>query len=76
LTRGLPVLLHRESGVSDIMLATPWATVIEGGEEGMLPGLRIAVEKVMEGRQIGFPLPELPTEDEWAERVATMIGWV
>jgi glycosyltransferase involved in cell wall biosynthesis len=76
LTRGLPVLLHRESGVSDILLATPWATVIEGGEEGMLPGLRGAVEKVMEGRQAGVALPVLPTEDEWAERVARLCGWV
>ena len=76
LTRGLPVLLHRESGVSDILLATPWATVIEGGEEGMLPGLRSSIGNAMEARQMGFALPELPTEDEWAERVARLIGWV
>jgi glycosyltransferase involved in cell wall biosynthesis len=76
LTRGLPVLLHRESGVSDILLTTPWATVIDGGEEGMLPGLRRAVENVMEARQFEVPVPDLPTEDAWAERVARLCGWV
>jgi len=76
LARGLPVLLHRESGVSDILLETPWATVIEGGEEGMLPGLRKAVDAVMLGVQLEAPLPKLPTEDQWAERVATLCGWV
>lgn len=76
LARGLPVLLHRESGVSDILLDTPWATVIEGDEEGMLPGLRKAVDAVMVGVQLDAPLPELPTEEQWAERVATLCGWV
>ena len=76
LARGLPVLLHRESGVSDILRETPWATVIEGGEEGMLPGLCKAVDAVMLGVQLDAPLPELPTEDQWAERVAALCGWV
>jgi glycosyltransferase involved in cell wall biosynthesis len=76
LARGLPVLLHRESGVSDILGATPWATVIEGGEEGMIAGLREAIGAVIVGAQLSAPLPVLPTEDEWAERVAMLCGWV
>jgi glycosyltransferase involved in cell wall biosynthesis len=75
LARGLPVLLHRESGVSDILLDTPWATVIEGGEEGMLPGLNKAIDALIAGTQSRSPLPVLPTEDEWAERVARLCGW-
>ena len=76
LERGLPVLLHRESGVSDILQTTQWATVIEGGEEGMLPGLRKAIDGVVAGIQLQVPLPPLPTEEDWAERVATLCGWV
>lgn len=76
LSRGIPVLLHRESGVSDILLATPWATVMEGGEEAMAPALARAIEGVREGRQLRVPLPELPTEDSWAERVTRLCGWV
>jgi glycosyltransferase involved in cell wall biosynthesis len=51
LQRGIPVLLHRESGVSDILLNTPWATVFTGG-------------------------PDHLTEEEWAEQVARLCGWV
>jgi glycosyltransferase involved in cell wall biosynthesis len=76
LTRGLPVLLHRDSGVSDILLDTPWATVIEGGEQGMLPGLRAAIGAVIAGAQHGAPLPPLPSEEEWAERVTRLCGWM
>jgi glycosyltransferase involved in cell wall biosynthesis len=76
LQRGLPVLLHRDSGVSDILLDTPWATVIHGDERGMLPGLQKAIGAVVAGVQLQAPVPCLPTEDEWAERVARLCGWV
>ncbi len=76
LYRGIPVLLHRESGVSDILLNTPWATVITGGEESMLDGLRSAVSSVVSGKHADVPLPKLPTEDGWAEEVARLCGWI
>jgi len=74
--RGAPVLLHRLSGVSDILLDTPWATVIEGDEESMAPGLAKAIESVRAGSHHAFPIPPIPTEDEWAQKVATLCGWV
>jgi glycosyltransferase involved in cell wall biosynthesis len=73
---GIPVLLHRESGVSDILRETPWATVFEGDENAMVPALRAAIEGVIAGEQIGKPLPPISTEDEWAEQVARYCGWV
>jgi len=76
LQRGIPVLLHRESGVSDILRDTPWATVMEGGEEQMAPSLANAIEAVVAGRHLQQPLPTLPTEDGWAEQVARLCGWV
>jgi glycosyltransferase involved in cell wall biosynthesis len=75
LERGIPVLLHRESGVSDLLLETEWATVISGDEAGMQDGLHEAMEKVVAGRHFSAPLPVLPTEDEWAERVAGLCEW-
>jgi glycosyltransferase involved in cell wall biosynthesis len=75
LQRGIPVLLHRESGVSDILRQTPWATVFEGGEENLLPALNEAIGRVIQGAHHAVPPPDLPTEDEWARRVATFCGW-
>jgi glycosyltransferase involved in cell wall biosynthesis len=75
LQRGIPVLLSRESGVSDVLLRTPWATVLSGGAERMPTGLREAIEAAMAGRHHGAPLPDLPTEESWAEEVSRLCGW-
>jgi len=76
LQRGIPVFLHRESGVSDILQETPWATVMEGGESEMPGALIKAIDQVLGGRYLTEALPELPTEDAWAEEVARLCGWV
>jgi glycosyltransferase involved in cell wall biosynthesis len=76
LSRGIPVLLHRESGVSDILRRTPWAVVIDGKESAMLSGLRQAIDSTLAGTQLSAPLPHLPTEDEWAARVARLCNWL
>jgi glycosyltransferase involved in cell wall biosynthesis len=76
LERGIPVLLHRESGVSDILLDTPWATVIHGNQDSMLPAIDHAIAGVLAGAHLSRPLPDLPTEDAWSERVATLCGWL
>ena len=76
LERGIPVLLHRESGVSDILLDTPWATVLTSGEEHMTHALRCAIDGVIQGRHHAVAQPNLPTEDTWAEQVAGLCGWL
>jgi len=76
LSRGIPVLLHRDSGISDILLDTPWATVMEGGEETMAETLDRAIRSVLSQSHLKAPLPDLPTEDGWAEQVARICGWV
>lgn len=76
LQRGIPVLLHRESGVSDILLDTPWATVLRGGWERMAATLACAIDGVLQDRHHNIPLPPLPSEEEWAEQVARLCGWV
>jgi glycosyltransferase involved in cell wall biosynthesis len=75
LQRGIPVLLHRESGVSDILLETPWATVLNGSEEEMTSSLYSAIEGVLQGKHHSGPQPYIPTEEEWAERIATICNW-
>lgn len=76
LARGIPVLLHRESGVSDILLDTPWATVLSGGEDSMQGALSTAIESVRTGRHVASPLPPLPTEDSWAAEVCSLCHWI
>ncbi len=75
LQRGIPVLLHRDSGVSDILLDTPWATVLHGGESRLAPALAEAIHGVM-GRDLrAVPLPQLPSEEEWADQIIALCRW-
>jgi glycosyltransferase involved in cell wall biosynthesis len=76
LQRGIPVLLHRESGVSDILLDTPWATVLTNGEAQMTAALQSAIDGVLQGKHHAVAQPHLPTEDSWAEQVARLCGWL
>jgi glycosyltransferase involved in cell wall biosynthesis len=76
LQRGIPVLLHRESGVSDILLETPWVTVLTGGSDQTTTALTSAIEGVLRGKHHDIAQPPLPTEDEWAAQVAHLCGWV
>jgi glycosyltransferase involved in cell wall biosynthesis len=76
LQRGIPVLLHRESGVSDILIDTPWATVITGGKEEMPDPLAQAIRAVVDGKHHLEPLPSIPTEDGWAAQVAALCEWI
>ena len=76
LQRGTPVLLHRDSGVSDILLDTPWATVFDGDEKSLRSHLLAAINGVCDGRHLRVPPPMLPTEDAWAEEVSRLCGWV
>ncbi len=77
LGRGIPVLLHRDSGVSDILLDTPWASVLTGDESEMAPRLAEMIDWLRSNSQMTAPPPpELPTEEAWAERVAQLCGYV
>ena len=76
LARGIPVLLHRDSGVSDILLDTPWATVFTGGEPSLTPALKQAIDSIRHGCHLSTPLPPIPTEDSWAEQVAHLCHWL
>jgi glycosyltransferase involved in cell wall biosynthesis len=76
LHRGIPVLLHRESGVSDILLDTPWAKVFDGGQENLKPAMQNMIQSVMAGSHLQTLPPHLPTQDEWAEEMVRLCGWI
>jgi glycosyltransferase involved in cell wall biosynthesis len=75
LQRGIPILLHRESGVSDILQTTAWATVLCGGREATTAALSSAFEGVISGKHHTSPLPDIPTEEQWAEQVTELCHW-
>lgn len=73
---GIPVLLHRESGISDILLDTPWARVFDGGPANLSPALDQMIYSVIAGDHLHVPPPHLPTQDAWAEEMARLCRWI
>ncbi len=76
LTRKIPVVMHAQSGVSEILGGTPWVEIITGGEETLTAGLDAMVGRLLAGGLSEQTLPRFPTESQWAEQVCRLCGWV
>lgn len=76
LIRGRPVVLHRESGVSEIIDRRPWAEAFDGGEDALTKAIGRAIGHVLAGSLTLAEPPAVPTADEWARGIATACGWI
>jgi glycosyltransferase involved in cell wall biosynthesis len=76
LARGVPVILHRDSGVSEILEGSPWVRILSSSDGSDLSAAINAInEEIALGSFASLPLPLLPSESEWASRIAQICGW-
>lgn len=75
LTRGLPVVMHVESGVSEILNNSPWVELIDGGVDGLEAALLNICHRIQSGELARHSLPSFPSESEWAEQIRQICGW-
>lgn len=75
LARDVPVILHRESGVSEILGNSPWVAVINQGRNDLASAIRSMVGNILSGKVEKQPVPRFPSDMEWAEEIATTCGW-
>lgn len=75
LARGVPVVVHRDSGVSEILKATPWAEVIDEDVDQLAKATRAIVHRLASGSLQGSAAPAFPTESGWARRLSEVCGW-
>ena len=76
LTRKIPVVMHAQSGVSEILGGTPWVEIITGGEETLTAGMDTMIGRLLAGGLAERTLPDFPTESQWAEEVCRLCGWI
>lgn len=76
LGRGIPVAVHRESGVSEILHGTPWVELVDGNAEHLEKSVRALIFRIQQRELINAPLPRFPSESEWASEVCGRCGWV
>lgn len=76
LTRKIPVVMHAQSGVSEVLGGSPWVEIITGGEETLTAGIDTMVARLLAGGLSEQTLPDFPTEGQWAEQVCRLCGWI
>jgi len=75
LIRGVPVILHRQSGVSEIIDSPPWVETIERGADDLAHAIRRLTTNIQSGVLQKQTAPVVPTATGWANTIATACGW-
>ena len=75
LSRGLPVVMHEESGVSEILRGTPWVELMDGKSRPLAAALVRMIRRLKSGGLASEPLPAFPSESDWAREVCRICDW-
>jgi glycosyltransferase involved in cell wall biosynthesis len=76
LARGVPVVLHGESGVSEILHDTSWVHIMDDGVEELTRVMQTMMHRIRAGELLDAPMPAFPTETGWAREISTICGWI
>jgi glycosyltransferase involved in cell wall biosynthesis len=75
LNRGCAVVLNEESGVSEILGDTPSVAISAPSPDGFAAALTTMLERLTSRNTSTPRIPELPTEDSWADQLIKGCGW-
>lgn len=76
LSRGVAVVLHKESGVSEILKGNPWVEIIENGIDDLASSIDIMADRICNHELETSPIPEFPTEADWARNICIQCKWI
>jgi glycosyltransferase involved in cell wall biosynthesis len=76
LARGVPVVLHRESGVSEILRGTPWAEIIEDSSDELALAIKTMVDRLRSEDLKKIPMPTFQDETDWARQICLLCQWL
>ena len=76
LARGVPVVLHKESGVSEILKENLWVEIIEEDTDDLASAIDTMVDRILSGELEQSPKPQFPTETGWAHDICLQCKWL
>lgn len=76
LARRIPVIVHRDSGVSEILGSSPWVEIIDGGVDQLSRAMRTMMQRIAGTDLAGAAAPRYPTESDWAYEISRICGWI
>lgn len=75
LVRNVPIILHRDSGVAEILQHTKWAEIIDSDYLDLARALSKMVDRI-QGRDLeAIPRPTIMTERQWSFQIGQSCGW-
>ncbi|HUQ20563.1 MAG TPA: glycosyltransferase family 4 protein [Gemmatimonadaceae bacterium] len=76
LIRGVPVVVHERSGVSEILRDTPWVELLNDDDGAdVARGLKRLTDRVLSGELVRTQPPDTPVADRWARQICAACGW-
>lgn len=76
LSRGLPVVVHKDSGVSEILGGSLWAELIDGDSDSLREAIGQMAQRLTSGSLTHQAPPPFPSEADWAQEVCQHCGWL
>lgn len=76
LKRGIPTIVHKDSGVSEILGGSPWAELVDGDNGALAKAIRSMVQRLESKSLFVSEMPRVPTNFEWAKKVSIACGWL
>jgi len=72
---GIPTIVHKDSGVSEILRGTPWAELVDGNNGSLARAIGSMIERLESKSFFDSNMPRVPTNSEWAKAVCRACGW-
>jgi glycosyltransferase involved in cell wall biosynthesis len=73
LVRGLSLVVHRDSGVTEFLVGLPQVKIIGDSDQSLIEAMGKAFSSTAD---ISAEVPQVPTSNEWARRIAEFSGWL
>lgn len=75
LARGIPVILHKDSGVSEVLKGSTWVEIFEGDESELTKAILIMIDRLKNNENTKNSAPNFPSENDWAHEVCALCCW-
>jgi len=76
LARGVPVILHRQSGVSEVLKGAPWAEIFEGDTANLASAINRMFDRLHSNALTKTSMPTFPSETDWAREICLLCRWI
>lgn len=76
LSRRIPTIVHRDSGVSEILAGNPWVEIVDGNNGSLSKAITVMIERIERNELPTSCLPAVPTSSHWAKAICVECGWL